>query len=125
MASVRNLLAASRQLLGGLGHGAASATSAMALAKPSLVPVSRQALLGAFATGGRVSVSLRVNSASAAQPEEAAMETPPDNMMSTEVNGKEIWVPKGSSVMQACDAAGVDIPRFCYHPKLSIAGNCR
>jgi len=45
--------------------------------------------------------------------------------MSTIVNGKEVWVPKGSSVMQACDAAGVDIPRFCYHPKLSVAGNCR
>jgi NADH dehydrogenase (ubiquinone) Fe-S protein 1 len=47
------------------------------------------------------------------------------NMMSALVNGKEVWVPKGSNVMAACEAAGIDIPRFCYHPKLSIAGNCR
>ena len=47
------------------------------------------------------------------------------NMMSAKVNGKEVWVPKGSNVMAACEAAGIDIPRFCYHPKLSIAGNCR
>ena len=60
-------------------------------------------------------------------PEESEVEEKkmPDHMMSTIVNGKEVWVPKGSSVMQACDAAGVDIPRFCYHPKLSVAGNCR
>merc|ERR1711977_542746 len=52
-------------------------------------------------------------------------EEDPDNMLSTIVNGEEVWVPKGSNVMAACDAAGIDIPRFCYHPKLSIAGNCR
>ena len=40
--------------------------------------------------------------------------------MSTQVN-----VPAGSTVLQAGDAAGVDIPRFCYHQRLSIAGNCR
>ena len=41
------------------------------------------------------------------------------------VNGESVQVPKGVSVMQACDAAGVDVPRFCYHQRLSIAGNCR
>lgn len=41
------------------------------------------------------------------------------------VDGKPVRVPKGSSVMEACDAAGVDIPRFCYHQRLSVAGNCR
>lgn len=34
-------------------------------------------------------------------------------------------VPKGVTVLQACEQAGVDIPRFCYHDRLSIAGNCR
>jgi len=48
-----------------------------------------------------------------------------EELASCTVNGKEVSVPKGSTVMQACEAAGVDIPRFCYHPKLSIAGNCR
>lgn len=41
------------------------------------------------------------------------------------VDGKPVRVPKGASVMEACDAAGVDIPRFCYHQRLSVAGNCR
>ena len=41
------------------------------------------------------------------------------------VDGIEVEVPNGSSVLQACEAAGVEIPRFCYHERLSIAGNCR
>jgi len=41
------------------------------------------------------------------------------------VNGESITVPKNYSVLQACDAAGIDIPRFCYHQRLSVAGNCR
>ncbi len=41
------------------------------------------------------------------------------------IDGKEIEVPAGSSVIQACSAAGVEIPRFCYHERLQIAGNCR
>jgi NADH dehydrogenase/NADH:ubiquinone oxidoreductase subunit G len=41
------------------------------------------------------------------------------------VNGEEINVPKGVTVLQACEQAGVDVPRFCYHQRLSIAGNCR
>jgi NADH-quinone oxidoreductase subunit G len=41
------------------------------------------------------------------------------------VNGTEVEVPAGATVLQACEAAGVEIPRFCYHERLSIAGNCR
>ncbi len=41
------------------------------------------------------------------------------------IDGKEVEVPNGSTVLQACEAAGVEIPRFCYHDRLSIAGNCR
>ncbi len=41
------------------------------------------------------------------------------------INGKEIEFEKGMTVLQACELAHVEIPRFCYHEKLSIAGNCR
>ena len=41
------------------------------------------------------------------------------------INGKEIEFEKGMTVLQACEIADVEIPRFCYHEKLSIAGNCR
>ncbi|MFC4295513.1 NADH-quinone oxidoreductase subunit NuoG [Novosphingobium tardum] len=41
------------------------------------------------------------------------------------VDGAEIEVPAGATVLQACELAGKEIPRFCYHERLSIAGNCR
>jgi NADH-quinone oxidoreductase subunit G len=41
------------------------------------------------------------------------------------VDGIEVDVPAGATVLQACEAAGKEIPRFCYHERLSIAGNCR
>ncbi len=41
------------------------------------------------------------------------------------INGREIEFEKGMTVLQACELADVEIPRFCYHEKLSIAGNCR
>ncbi len=41
------------------------------------------------------------------------------------VDGVEIEVEDGLTVLQACEAAGAEIPRFCYHERLSIAGNCR
>jgi NADH-quinone oxidoreductase subunit G len=41
------------------------------------------------------------------------------------INNKEIEFDKGMTVLQACELAEVEIPRFCYHEKLSIAGNCR
>ena len=41
------------------------------------------------------------------------------------IDGIEIEVPDGVNVLQACELAGVEIPRFCYHERLSIAGNCR
>ena len=46
-------------------------------------------------------------------------------MVKITVDGKEIRVPVGSTLLQACEMAGVEIPRFCYHERLSIAGNCR
>lgn len=41
------------------------------------------------------------------------------------VNDKPVMVEPGCTVLQACAVAGVEIPRFCYHERLSIAGNCR
>ncbi len=41
------------------------------------------------------------------------------------VDGIELEVPAGATVLQACELAGKEIPRFCYHERLSIAGNCR
>ena len=41
------------------------------------------------------------------------------------VDGVEIEVPQGATVLQACELAGKEIPRFCYHERLAIAGNCR
>ncbi len=41
------------------------------------------------------------------------------------IDGREIEVPAGITVLQACELAGVEIPRFCYHERLSVAGNCR
>src|SRR5438128_5753280 len=46
-------------------------------------------------------------------------------MAKVTVDGREVEVPNGSTVLQACELAGVEIPRFCYHERLSIAGNCR
>ena len=41
------------------------------------------------------------------------------------IDGQEIEVPGAMTLIQACEEAGIEIPRFCYHERLSIAGNCR
>ena len=46
-------------------------------------------------------------------------------MLKLKVNDIEVEVEEGLTVLQACEKAGAEIPRFCYHEKLSIAGNCR
>jgi len=46
-------------------------------------------------------------------------------MLKLKVNNIDVEVEEGLTVLQACEKAGVEIPRFCYHEKLSIAGNCR
>jgi NADH-quinone oxidoreductase subunit G len=47
------------------------------------------------------------------------------NMLKIEIDGKPLEVPQGSTIIEAADAAGISIPRFCYHHKLSVAANCR
>ena len=46
-------------------------------------------------------------------------------MLKLKVNDIEVEVEEGLTVLQACEKVGAEIPRFCYHEKLSIAGNCR
>src|SRR6201996_8771171 len=41
------------------------------------------------------------------------------------VDGKEIEAEEGLTLLQACEQAGAEIPRFCFHERLSVAGNCR
>ena len=41
------------------------------------------------------------------------------------INNKKINFEEGMNILQACELAGIEIPRFCYHDRLSIAGNCR
>lgn len=46
-------------------------------------------------------------------------------MPTCKVNGQEVEFEAGMTVMQVCELAGVEVPRFCYHERLSVAGNCR
>ena len=46
-------------------------------------------------------------------------------MISIKIDNKQYQVPEGITVIQACEVANIEIPRFCYHEKLKIAGNCR
>ncbi|MBI4227104.1 MAG: (2Fe-2S)-binding protein [Candidatus Omnitrophica bacterium] len=41
------------------------------------------------------------------------------------IDGQQVTVPPGTTIIQAADQLGITIPRYCYHPGLSIAGNCR
>ncbi len=41
------------------------------------------------------------------------------------IDGRELEVPNGTTILQACQQAGIEIPHFCYHERLAIAGNCR
>jgi len=47
------------------------------------------------------------------------------NMLKIEIDGQPLEVAPGSTIIEAADAAGISIPRFCYHKKLSVAANCR
>ncbi|KAG5852287.1 hypothetical protein ANANG_G00060790 [Anguilla anguilla] len=51
--------------------------------------------------------------------------TAASNLVEVFVDGKPVMVEPGTTVLQACEKMGVQIPRFCYHERLSVAGNCR
>jgi NADH dehydrogenase/NADH:ubiquinone oxidoreductase subunit G len=46
-------------------------------------------------------------------------------MIKVFVNNKAILVPKNTSALEACESIGISVPRFCYHERLNVAGNCR
>lgn len=46
-------------------------------------------------------------------------------MVNITIDGKPLQVPKGTNLIEAAKTAGIDIPHYCYHPHLSVAGNCR
>lgn len=48
-----------------------------------------------------------------------------DDLFKLNIDGQEVEVPRSYTLMQACEEAGAEIPRFCYHERLSVAGNCR
>ena len=47
------------------------------------------------------------------------------DLVTVNIDGKEIAVPKGTNVIEAARLVNVDVPHYCYHPKLTIVGNCR
>ncbi|MDO8542016.1 MAG: 2Fe-2S iron-sulfur cluster-binding protein [Opitutaceae bacterium] len=50
---------------------------------------------------------------------------PKPDLVTVNIDGREIAVPKGTNVIEAARLAGVDVPYYCYHPKLTVVGNCR
>lgn len=50
---------------------------------------------------------------------------PKPDLITVNIDGREIGVPKGTNMIEAAKLLGIEIPHFCYHSKLSVAGNCR
>ena len=50
---------------------------------------------------------------------------PKPDLITVNIDGREIAVPKGTNMIEAARLLGIEVPHFCYHPKLSVAGNCR
>jgi len=51
--------------------------------------------------------------------------TPTVDLITVNIDGKDVAVPKGTNVIEAAAKVGVDVPHYCYHPKLTVVGNCR
>jgi NADH-quinone oxidoreductase subunit G len=58
-------------------------------------------------------------------PEVMGLASGSDQMVKLTIDGKEITAPKGTWVIEAARRAGIDVPHYCYHPYLTVAGNCR
>ena len=50
---------------------------------------------------------------------------PKPDLITVNIDGREIAVPKGTNMIEAARLLGIEVPHFCYHPKLTVAGNCR
>ena len=46
-------------------------------------------------------------------------------MVKVFINNEITYVPSNSTVLEACESIGIEVPRFCFHERLSVAGNCR
>ncbi len=57
--------------------------------------------------------------------EAAAMTPQQTDLVTLKIDGKEVKVPKGTNLIEAAKSIGVEIPHYCYHPDLSVPGNCR
>ncbi|XP_069052373.1 NADH-ubiquinone oxidoreductase 75 kDa subunit, mitochondrial [Lepisosteus oculatus] len=79
------------------------------------LPAVRRALSGAARSPACISGKNNVRTTATAA----------SNLVEIFVDGKPLMVEPGTTVLQACEKVGVQIPRFCYHDRLSIAGNCR
>jgi NADH-quinone oxidoreductase subunit G len=55
----------------------------------------------------------------------ARPDIPPEESVTIEIDGRTLQARKGTMIIEVADAAGISIPRFCYHKKLSVAANCR
>ncbi|KAJ8350274.1 hypothetical protein SKAU_G00254040 [Synaphobranchus kaupii] len=82
------------------------------------LPVVGRALAGVVQSKGSAVLTSNVRTAATAA--QAA-----SNLLEVFVDGKTVMVEPGTTVLQACEKVGVQIPRFCYHERLSVAGNCR
>src|SRR5947207_7262312 len=72
------------------------------------------------------------NAIKAAEPEPTSVKQPAPpapqpgaQLVKLTVDGREVEVPKGTNVIQAAAKLGILVPHYCYHPRLSVAGNCR
>ncbi|XP_030066553.1 NADH-ubiquinone oxidoreductase 75 kDa subunit, mitochondrial [Microcaecilia unicolor] len=80
------------------------------------LPAVRKALAGVTqSTNGCISAKNNVRTTATAA----------SNLIEVFVDGQPVMVPPGTTVLQACEKVGMQIPRFCYHERLSVAGNCR
>lgn len=66
-----------------------------------------------------------IPSVEAPKPTQASVAPAIPQLVEVFVNDKAVQIASGSVIIQACATAGIDIPRFCYHERLAIAGNCR
>jgi NADH-quinone oxidoreductase subunit G len=53
------------------------------------------------------------------------IQPPKPDLVTVNIDGREIAVPKGTNIIEAARLVGVDVPYYCYHPKLTVVGNCR
>lgn len=53
------------------------------------------------------------------------MSAPASDLITVNIDGQDVQVPKGINMIEAAAMAGVEVPHYCYHPKLSVVGNCR